>query len=48
MSNETACMRSGLFYDFTHVKMKGPNKLIFKLKLNYSVTLVNRKDLQAY
>ena len=32
MSHETANHITGLFYNFTFVKMKGPNKIILKLK----------------
>ena len=31
MSHETANHITGLFYNFTFVKMKGPNKIILKL-----------------
>ena len=33
MSHETAIFIMGLFYNFTFVKMKGPNKYVLKLKL---------------
>ena len=45
--NYTACIRSGLFYNFTHVKMKGPNKYILKLKLKF-MTISIQYAFQSY
>ena len=39
MSHETANPIAGLFYNFTFVEMKGPNKMVLKLKLN-NVSLI--------
>ena len=45
MSHETANHITGLFYNFTFVKMKGPNKIIFETKLKNS--LINFESNRA-